>query len=81
MEITFGEAMTALGLILAIFSAFGAWIWRLQGGIVAVRGELNDFRVKVAEEYASKKFIEQMEGRLTRSIEHLGEKIDRKQDK
>jgi len=53
----------------------GAW-WFLFANILAVRRELNEFRLKVAEEYASREHLKEVELRLVEAINKLSDKFE-----
>jgi hypothetical protein len=53
----------------------GAW-WFLFAAILGVRRDLNEFRLKVAEEYASREHLREVEVRLVDAINKLSADLE-----
>lgn len=66
-----------VGIVLAIVTAgLGVW-WRLQFQITQAEKTLDQFKLYVAEKYASTAHLKEVEVRLITTIEKLTERIDR----
>ncbi|WP_420337805.1 hypothetical protein [Roseibium sp.] len=64
-----------LGLAFIGGALGGAW-WFLFAAILGVRRDLNEFRLKVAEEYASREHLKEVELRLVEAINKLSDKFE-----
>ncbi|MBD8875450.1 hypothetical protein [Roseibium polysiphoniae] len=70
--ITWAQVMTLLAIAVVLC---GAW-WFLFAAILSVRADLNDFRLKVAEDYASREHLKEVETRLVLAINKLSDKFE-----
>lgn len=70
--ITWAQVMTLLAIAVVLC---GAW-WFLFAAILSVRADLNDFRLKVAEDYASREHLKEVETRLVLAIDKLSAELD-----
>ena len=68
------------GLVVIAGSAAGAW-WFLYSSILAVRRELQDYKLTVAERYASVEHLKEVETRLVAAIEKLTDRLDTMPDR
>lgn len=67
------EQILTLGAVLGVLA--GAW-WFLFAAILSVRTDLNDFRLKVAEDYASREHLKEVEARLVSAIDKFAAEVD-----
>lgn len=71
----------SIGLAVIFFGAVGGLYIRFQYLIARLKDELAAYKVEVAEKYASRETIDQMENRLIDAINRLGDRLDRKLDR
>lgn len=70
--ITVGLVSTIAGVVTVLFIFW----WRIDGRIKSAEKDLSDYRLEVAEKYASVAHLKDVEGRLAISIERLTNRID-----
>jgi hypothetical protein len=58
----------------------GAW-WFLYSDILAVRRELQDYKLEVAQRYASVEHLKEVENRLVTAIDKLAAQLDTMPDR
>lgn len=68
------------GLMLIISAGAGAW-WFLYSSILAVRRELQEYKLVVAERYASVEHLKEVETRLVTAIDKLSGQLDTMPDR
>lgn len=57
--------------------ALGGIMWRVSATHAALRQELADFKLKVAQEYVSANAMREIAGQLGDQISRLGDRLDR----
>jgi hypothetical protein len=65
-----------LGIVFMLGSAVAAYVKRLQSRVSEQEKALGDFKLYVAEHYASKDFLLDLKREITESIRDLGRRID-----
>jgi hypothetical protein len=65
-----------LGIVFMLGGAVAAYVKSLQGRIGKQERELSDFRLYVAEHYASQEFLNDLKREITDSLRDLGRRID-----
>jgi hypothetical protein len=66
-----------LATIITVAGLVGAGIWRAATMIGGLRQELTQYKLEVAEKYVSAQSMRDLEERLIKSIERLGDRLDR----
>lgn len=69
-------AWQEVGAVIAICSVVAGIVWRLQAQINQQARELDGFRVEVAQNYVTGKAMREMEDRISKAIERLGDRLD-----
>lgn len=85
-----GILVAVAGLGLAIMGGFAAWVIRFgkaEGALeeakeakalaISAKGELADFKERVAREYATAAMVAAVEGRVITAIDRLADRLDR----
>lgn len=62
-------------LLPGIFALAGVW-WRLQSQITAGQAALADYKLQVAEKYATNAAIKEVEQRIVETINRLGDRVE-----
>lgn len=84
--------MSAEGIVAGLFGVCGVgvtwWVNTIWGRVAALeaenarqRQELNDFRLRVAEDYVSQNRLEKMLDPIMNQLRHINDKLDDKADK
>lgn len=82
--VQWSDVATVIGILAVMFG--GLWfLWsriaqaedRAVVSVTAVKSDLADFRLKVAEQYVSRDNLKDLEDRLVQAIERLGDRLDR----
>ena len=64
-----------------ILFALAGLVWRTRvacdAQIEKLREQYNNFRVEVAKEYVTNKYLQEVEGRLIKRLEAIDKKLDR----
>lgn len=71
VSFTVGEIVAILGLAVTFAGFFGTILWNLWGKLMDTRKDISDFKLMVAQNYASTATITTLEQRLMKSEERL----------
>jgi hypothetical protein len=65
-----------LGIVFMLGGAVAAYVKGLQSRVGKMEKSLSDYKLYVAEHYASKEFLSDLKREITESIRDLGRRID-----
>ena len=74
--ITLHDITILVGAAVGIFGLIAGVFWRIHGRFQKIEDDLSSFRIEVAKTYVTDNAIKEVEDRISRSIDRLGDRLD-----
>lgn len=74
------ELAQAIGFLLVVGGAVGTIYWRWSSAVGGVDKDLQSYKLHVAETFATKKGVSEQLGSVTKSVEAVGDRVDKRFD-